>query len=600
MSQSQQFNLWWCFKEIWHHVGSKRRSQLVFLLALMTVVAIFDVLTIGAVLPFLGVLVAPEQVFMHPWLESVKLVLALSEPEDLVRPLMIGFGGVIVLSAALRIFLLIFQTKVSQGIGLDISVSIYESRLYQPYSVHVMSNSSDVIAGIWKADTVVGSFVYPVLTIVSTMILLTLTVPTLFVIGGQLLIVLCLTVVAIYAFIMRISRNSVKGYSQVISQSQNRVLQIMQEGLGGIRDVLIGGVQSLFVNAYWISDKERRNAMSALSVTSAAPKFLLETLGMVVIIVLAYFLTEQDGLSKAVPVLGAIVLGVQRILPSAQQAYAGLTTMRGGYSSVLDVLVLLNQPMPKQSYASGRQIVNFNRSIELRDVSFSYTPSAHLVMSGINLVISKGARIGLVGGTGCGKSTLADLIMGLLMPTQGQMLVDAVALKPLDAPAWMARVAHVPQAIFLSDASIAENIAFGVPPEEIDMQRVRHVAKMAQLSADVEAMHLQYNARVGERGCRMSGGQRQRIGIARALYKQADVLVLDEATSALDNDTETQLIETIEALGRDITVISIAHRLTTLRGCDLIIELSAGRIVREMTFEQMMTFSNEARKEYVE
>lgn len=595
MSQSQQFNLWWCFKEIWHHVGSKRRNQLVSLLALMTVVAIFDVLTIGAVLPFLGVLVAPEQVFMHPWLESVKLVLALSEPEDLVRPLMIGFGGVIMLSAALRIFLLIFQTKVSQGIGLDISVSIYENRLYQPYSVHVMSNSSDVIAGIWKADTVVGSFVYPVLTIVSTIILLTLTVPTLFVIGGQLLIVLCLTVVAIYAFIMRISRNSVKGYSQVISQSQNRVLQIMQEGLGGIRDVLIGGVQSLFVNAYWISDKERRNAMSALSVTSAAPKFLLETLGMVVIILLAYFLAEQDGLSKAVPVLGAIVLGVQRILPSAQQAYAGLTTMRGGYSSVLDVLALLNQPMPKQSHASGPQIVNFNRSIELRDVSFSYTPRAHLVISGINLVISKGARIGLVGGTGCGKSTLADLIMGLLMPTQGQILVDAVALKLSDAPAWMARVAHVPQAIFLSDASIAENIAFGVPPEEIDIQRVRHVAKMAQLSADIEEMQLQYNARVGERGCRLSGGQRQRIGIARALYKQADVLVLDEATSALDNDTETQLIETIEALGRDITVISIAHRLTTLRGCDLIIELSAGRVVREMTFEQMMTFSNEAR-----
>jgi ATP-binding cassette subfamily B protein len=147
----------------------------------------------------------------------------------------------------------------------------------------------------------------------------------------------------------------------------------------------------------------------------------------------------------------------------------------------------------------------------------------------------------------------------------------------------------------LSDASIAENIAFGVPPEEIDIQRVRHVAKMAQLSADIEEMQLQYNARVGERGCRLSGGQRQRIGIARALYKQADVLVLDEATSALDNDTETQLIETIEALGRDITVISIAHRLTTLRGCDLIIELSAGRVVREMTFEQMMTFSNEAR-----
>jgi ATP-binding cassette subfamily B protein len=600
MSQSQQFDLWWCFKEIWRHVGPKRRHQLALLLALMTVVAVFDVLTIGAVLPFLGILVSPEKVSMHPWLEPLKVLLALSNPQDLVRPLMIGFGGVVVLSAALRILLLVFQTQVSQGIGLDISVGIYKNRLYQPYSVHVMSNSSDVISGIWKADTVVGSFVSPALTIISTIILLMLTVPTLFVIGGQLLIVLCLAVIAIYALIMRISRQSVQVHSQVISQSQNRVLQIMQEGLGGIRDVLIGGVQGLFVNAYWISDKQRRNAMSALSVTSAAPKFLLETLGMMVIIVLAYLLTEHDGLSKAIPVLGAIALGVQRILPSAQQAYAGLTTIRGGHSSVLDVLQLLNLPLPKQPDVRTDKIVNFDRSIELRDVSFRYTPRANPVLEGIQLVIPKGARIGLVGGTGCGKSTLADLIMGLLMPSRGEMSIDGNILKPSDASAWMAKVAHVPQAIFLSDSTIAENIAFGVKSDEIDIQRVRRAAKMAQIGKDIEAMELKYDTRVGERGCRLSGGQRQRIGIARALYKRADVLVLDEATSALDNDTEAQLIETIESLGRDITVISIAHRLTTLRGCDWIVELRAGRIVRKVTFEQMMTFSNKARKEYVE
>ena len=581
-----------CFKEIWLHIGGKRRRQLAFLLVLMTVVAVFDVLTIGAVLPFLGILVSPEKVFMHPWLDPLKLMLNIAAPQDLVRPLMFAFGGLVLLSAALRMLLLVFQTQVSQGIGLDISVSIYKNRLHQPYLTHVMSNSSDVIAGIWKADTVVGSFIYPLLTIFSTAILLTLTIPTLFVIGGQNLIVLCLAVLCIYAFIMHASRRSVQAYSQAISQSQNSVLQIMQEGLGGIRDVLIGGVQNLFIHAYWKSDERRRSAMSALSVTSSAPKFLLETLGMIIIIVLAYFLTEQDGLSQAVPVLGAIVLGVQRILPSAQQAYAGLITIRGGYASVLDVLTLLNQPLPAPLALSKTNSVMFNHSIELKDISFSYASNANQVLNKIHLVIPKGCRLGLVGGTGCGKSTLADLIMGLLMPSQGQMLIDGIPLHASDAEAWMARVAHVPQAIFLSDASIAENIAFGVARNQIDMSQVHRAAQMAQIATDIEAMESQYATRVGERGCRLSGGQRQRIGIARALYKQADVLVLDEATSALDNETEAQLIETIESLGREITVISIAHRLTTLRGCDLIVELSAGRIARKMSFAQMMAYSN--------
>lgn len=592
MNSSHQFSLWRCFKEIWFHVGAKRRSQLTSLLILMTSVAVFDVLTIGAVLPFLGVLVSPEKVFMHPWLEPVKILLDITAPQDLVRPLMLLFGVLVLISAALRILLLVFQTQVSQGIGLDISVSIYKNRLHQPYSIHVMSNSSDVIAGILKSDTVVGSFIYPLLTILSTAILLLLTIPTLFVIGGQILIFLCIAVLCIYAFIMQISRRSVHAYSQVISQSQNRVLQILQEGLGGIRDVLIGGVQSLFIHAYWESDAQRRRAMSALAVTSSAPKFLLETLGMLVIIVLAYFLTEHDGLSQAVPVLGAIALGVQRILPSAQQAYAGLTTVRGGYSSVLDVLNLLNQPLPEPTERSKTNLMTFNHCIELRGVSFSYTPQAHRVLNEIDLLIPKGSHLGLMGGTGCGKSTMVDLIMGLLTPTQGQILIDGIPLNVSNTAAWMARVAHVPQSIFLSDTTIAENIAFGIPQNHIDMSQVRCVAQMAQLSTDIEAMEFQYNTQVGERGCCLSGGQRQRIGIARALYKQADVLVLDEATSALDNETEAQLMQTIESLGHEITVISIAHRLSTLRGCDSIIELESGRVVRVMSFEKMMAFSN--------
>lgn len=577
----------WCFKEIWRHVGGVRRRQLVLLLLLMVVVAGFEILTIGAILPFLGILVSPEKVFAYPALEPVKALFKITSPQDLVRPLMLGFAAVVVVVTGLRILLLVLQTRVSQNIGLDLGAAIYRNRLYLPYAVHVKSNSSDVIAGIWKADTVVGSFVYPLLSIASTVLLLCLAIPTLMLIAGWTLIILALAVLCIYVCIARVSHKRVVGYSRVISTSQNRVLQIMQEGLGGIRDVLIDGSQRFFADAYLRSDSDRRKAMSALQVVSTAPKFLMESLGMLVIVVLVFMLTERNGLAESIPVLGAIVLGVQRILPSAQLAYSGWTTIRGGYASILDVLNLLNEPVGVLQGDGLDESLPFRESIELKNVSFSYAEHSAPVLKDINLVIRKGMRLGLIGGTGCGKSTLVDLILGLLEPSKGQLLIDGTPLSSNVVPVWMSRVAHVPQTIFLADASIAENIAFGLPLGEIDLPRVREAARMARISNDIEAWEEQYATRVGERGCRLSGGQRQRIGIARALYKRADVLVLDEATSALDSETERLLMDTIDDLGGELTVISIAHRLSTLKGCDLIVELNGGSIAKKMTFEQM-------------
>ena len=588
MIPQQQSGFCWCFKEIWRHVGESRRRQLALLLLLMVVVAGFEILTIGAILPFLGILVSPEKVFAYPIFEPVKALLNIGSPQELVRPLMLGFALVVIMVTGLRILLLVLQTRVSQNIGLDLGATIYRNQLHQPYAVHVRSNSSDVIAGIWKADTVVGSFVYPLLSIASTVLLIFLAIPTLMLIAGWQLIVLSAAVLCIYGLIARVSHKRVLGYSSVISTSQNRVLQIMQEGLGGIRDVLIDGSQAFFAGAYLSSDTDRRKAMSALQIVSTAPKFLMESLGMLVIVVLVFLLAEREGLAESIPVLGAIALGVQRILPSAQLAYSSWTTIRGGYSSVLDVLRLLNQPVVEQRRDGKTGSLSFIEKIELKDVSFSYSASSAMVLKNIDLVIPKGTRLGLIGGTGCGKSTLVDLVLGLLEPTTGQLLIDGKRLSTDDAPAWMSLIAHVPQTIFLADASIAENIAFGVPLSEIDVDRVREAARMARISADIEALDAQYATRVGERGCRLSGGQRQRIGIARALYKKADVLVLDEATSALDSDTESLLMETINDLGRELTVISIAHRLSTLRGCDQIIELDGGYITKKLTFEQMM------------
>jgi ATP-binding cassette subfamily B protein len=247
---------------------------------------------------------------------------------------------------------------------------------------------------------------------------------------------------------------------------------------------------------------------------------------------------------------------------------------------LIDTLALLEQPMPGTAPAAQGQSMPFAHAIECRALGFRYRADRPWALKGLNLRIAKGSRIGFIGTTGSGKSTLLDILMGLLLPTEGQLLVDGQPVTAANASVWQRRIAHVPQAIYLSDASIAENIAFGVPRQQIDMERVRQAAAQAQIAQSINGWQHGYDTFVGERGVRLSGGQRQRIGIARALYKQADVLVFDEATSALDNATEHAVMEAIEALGRDLTIIMVAHRITTLQRCDEIVELAAGQLLR--------------------
>lgn len=283
-------------------------------------------------------------------------------------------------------------------------------------------------------------------------------------------------------------------------------------------------------------------------------------------------------MGAALPVMGAMALGAQRLLPLLQQLYGNWTVVAGSQAVLIDVLDLLDQPLPLDAHLPAPEPLEFRETIRFDDVSFRYGADGPKVLDGVNLTIRKGARIGFVGGTGSGKSTMLDLLMSLLEPTQGQILVDDRPITSELRRAWQRTVAHVPQSIFLADSSIAENIAFGVPPEQIDMARVRHAAAQAQIGGFIEERLGGYDALVGERGVRLSGGQRQRIGIARALYKQATVLVFDEATSALDSATEKEVMNAIESLSKDLTILTVAHRLTTLKYCDAVVRVEKGQL----------------------
>ena len=383
----------------------------------------------------------------------------------------------------------------------------------------------------------------------------------------------------IYVVVIFTTKKALARDSERINRESNQVVKALQEGLGGIRDVLIDGTQTTYCDIYRNADLPLRRATANIAIISGCPRYAIEALGMMLIAGLAFSLAGgSSGIVNAIPVLGALALGAQRLLPVLQQAYANWSLIRGGQASLIDTLDLLNQELP--DHANEQMIVplDFKRSITLSNLGFKYSKNATWVLQGLNLTIPKGSRIGFIGATGSGKSTLLDIIMGLLQPTNGNMVIDDVVVTAKNNRAWQTHIAHVPQAIFLADTSIAENIAFGVPLDQIDHVRVRQAAQKAQIAAAIESWENQYQTFVGERGVRLSGGQRQRIGIARALYKQADVIVFDEATSALDNQTESAVMSAIEDLGDDLTVIIVAHRLTTLKNCTQVVDLEDGKI----------------------
>jgi ATP-binding cassette subfamily B protein len=575
---------------LWRHISQRRRGQFGLLLMLMLLASFAEVISIGAVLPFLSVLAAPEPVFQHPLSQPLVKVLGLTEPRQLLLPLTIAFAIAALFSGAMRLVLLWAQTRLSHAVGADLSINIYRRTLYQPYSVHMARNSSEVIAGIsGKATGVVYFTLLPILTILTSILMMASILFALLVIEPMIATAAFAGFGAIYGSVILLTRKRMASNSQRVSLEQNRVIKALQEGLGGIRDVLIDGTQAAHCAIYRKADLSLRQATASIQIIAGSPRYGIEALGMVLIAMLAFLLAERSlGIAAAIPVLGALALGAQRLLPALQLAYSCWTSLRGGQESLSDALDLLDQPLPAYADAPLPTPLPFKHGMALENLAFRYSPHGPWILRGLNLEIPKGSRIGFIGATGSGKSTLLDIVMGLLPPTEGRLAIDSVGITEHNHRAWQAHIAHVPQTIFLADTTIAENIAFGVVPEQIDHDRVRQAAQEAQIAEAIESWEKQYGTLVGERGVRLSGGQRQRIGIARALYKRADVIVFDEATSALDNDTELAVMQAIESLGEELTILIVAHRLTTLRKCSQIIELSNGTISRTGTYQDMV------------
>jgi ATP-binding cassette, subfamily B, bacterial PglK len=575
---------------LWVLLDSRRRRQFNYLLVLILVGSVAEIVSIGLIIPFLAVVVNPETVFNIQLLKPVIAFLDIQHSDQLVLPLTLGFISAILFSGIVRLLLLYSISRLSFMTGADISFNIYRNILYQPYLFHTTHNSSEIISSIVsKTSIITGNVLMPVLTLISAIILILTLFLTLLLVDPMIAFLTFGIFGFIYYVIMTSVRKQLGKNGDLIATESNRVIKSIQEGLGGIRDIIIDRSQEVFSRIYRSSDLSLRHAQRKNLFISASPRYLIETLSMILIVLLAYFLSAgKDGLLPLIPTLGAIALGAQRLMPILQQAFISWGQIKGSQASLADILLLLDNPSKADFDKGLSDHIYFHKTISLNDIGFKYDKNEPTIFSNISFNINKGDCVGIVGKTGCGKSTLVDVIMGLLKPSEGVILIDDTPISDSNLSSWQMHISHVPQNIFLADCSITENIAFGVTKDEIDIDLVQTVAQQADILNLINSLELGFETVVGENGIRMSGGQRQRIGIARALYKKSDVIIFDEATSALDNETENIIMNSIKNLDSNVTVIVIAHRLTTLKDCNLIIKIDNKGVLETGTYNQLI------------
>lgn len=581
MAEDERTGLRASLATLYRLMSPARRRQFHIVAMLMPLAGLAEMVTLGAVVPFIAVLVDRSAIEGIPWLADALNRFGASNRTELI----LAAGALLclaaLLSAVLRLQLARSSQRFAFSFGHELAVEIQQRVLLQPYSFHIERNSSQIIASLGKVELMVFSLLLPLLQataagVVSLAILIALAQVDL---GSVMLS--ALIIVGIYALTLFLFRRRLVAYSEVIGSAHEQRVQVIQESLGGIRDIILDESQEVFVERFRDIDASYAHARSQVSFLAVAPRFLIEAFALITVIGLTLLISVRHGsFTTALPILGAMALGAQRLLPLFQQFYQSCTTLAGSRATVAQVMELLELPTRQQNGPPGTpRKIPFERSIRFDNVGFEYSGRLRPTLEAIDFSLAKGVRVALVGKTGSGKSTMIDLLMGLLHPTRGAICIDGIPLTPETRRHWQSQIAHVPQAIFLADTTIARNIAFGARAPDMDIDGIKRAAKAAQLSDFIETLPDGYDTIVGERGVRLSGGQRQRLGLARAIYKQAPVLVLDEATSALDDMTEAAVLGALDELSTEgKTIIIVAHRQSTVATCELVIRLENGRI----------------------
>jgi ATP-binding cassette, subfamily B, bacterial PglK len=581
------------YRKLFTLFDKRERRNFWILTGLMLLVAAAEIAGISAVLLLLNIIATPDTIKSNWLLSFAYETFGFTSNFNFQIALAATVLGVVALGLAVKATGTYIMNRYSTMRGYTISSRLLSAYLRQPYPWFLQRNSAELEKNLLtEVDGLVTRIITPSLRLVSnTMMVLAILafllvvdpLVTLFCGGG-----LGLGYGLIY---LRVRGQVLRVGNEMMHALEARYL-VAQEATGGIKDVKVMGLEEVYVHSYSIEAYRTAKALARMGVMSELPRFILEGIafGTMVSMILLLLFRNGGNVTELVPTLGVIAFATMRLLPALQQIYYGLVTIRSA-TPVLDAIVadFAASPPPRPPVVLTSPPMRLQDRLDLSEVGFVYDSADRPTLHSVTLQIPARTTVGIVGGTGAGKTTMVDLILGLLSPSSGDIIVDGTTITPDNVRSWQASIAYVPQSIFLTDDTVAANIAFGVPKANIDMEAVQRAARVAALhDFIVNDLPQGYDTAVGERGVRLSGGQRQRIGIARAMYRDPTLLIMDEATSALDNITEREVMEAVQRIRADKTIILIAHRLSTVQTCDTIFLMERGHLLAQGTYDELL------------
>ncbi|WP_302142675.1 ABC transporter ATP-binding protein [Halomonas alkalicola] len=590
-------------RELFSLLSRDQRLRLLRLQGLIIIMSFAEIASVVSIGPFMAVVGDMQRLEGEGRMAWAYQATGLQSPEAFLTLLGIMVLVILFLSAMFSMYTTWRLSLYSASVGAELSSRLYRFYLHQPWLFHSGQSSSRLISkASQEVQRTTNKVIAPSLQLNAKLVMVCTMTLAIFLYQPVVAMAGALIFAAAYLLLYKTVRRFLVANGRRITRAQAKRIKLMTEGFGGIKDLLLLHRQGTYVSRFEKASNSVARGQGITQGLSDAPRYAIELVAFASIVLLVlYLLNRYEGnLGAILPALSIYALAGFKMLPAFQKIYWAISLIRGNlasyYSIRNDLVASREVPVSRETVDAGSEEMELpltpGQAIVLQDVTFAYPGKKDRALNGLTLTIPANHMIGLVGASGSGKSTAVDILLGLIQPDKGEVLIDGVPLGPENLLRWQAGLGLVPQQIFLADASILENVALGVAPELIDEAKALEALRMAQLDELIEKLPEGIQTWVGERGVQLSGGQRQRIGIARALYQQAKVLVLDEATSALDGITERRVMEDIQRLAGNLTIVLIAHRLTTVKGCDMIYVLEAGQVVDSGTYEQLAEYND--------
>tara|TARA_Y100000589_G_scaffold74281_1_gene67598 strand:+ start:2153 stop:3931 length:1779 start_codon:yes stop_codon:yes gene_type:complete len=577
---------------IFYKLLSKRRKiQLNFIFLSLLVGGLLESFTISISVPFIYVITNRNDLTQVPSLGELFNLLNIIETQEILKYVTLIFTAVIIFASVFKLFNQWLMYRISAAICSDISTTIFRNIINTPYEIHLARNTSDIIS---KLNLQVEQALYP--SVIITLQIIFIITNVIFISFSLLLINPLLALISTsilfltFLFISITTKKRLLLNSKFVATSEIKLVKNVQESMGFLKEIIISGNSLLFTKDYESTDREKRKKQAEAQFIYASPKYILEGVALIGISIMSVIIIFFANDSKyEFAYIGSLAISSQKLLPFINSFFSSISKMRSVTSQLDNIYELLNSNKVNNSLYdySNLKSLPIKKEIRLENISFKYKTSRRLIINNLNLVINKGEKIGIIGKTGSGKSTLIELIIGLLKPTNGEIKVDGINIhknKNNLIKRWRKSISYISQDLYLLDKSIRENISFISEKNLISNKKLDKVIELSELNQFINQIPEGVNTKVGERGLKLSGGQRQRIGIARSFFRNSDLIVLDEATSAIDKDTQTKILKNLEKVFKNKTIIFIAHRLNSLKMCDRIFEVKNGNL-KELSIE---------------